>query len=190
MAESSFSRFYSRLTESIDQSVGWHKLPLPLGLLVLIGLRFRLRAKNLYDTYNKRLREPRATGKIEERYLTARTADGSYNDLDDPKMGSARTRFGRNVPLENAYPDESMVLTPNPRTVSQKLLTRDTFQPVSILNLLAAAWVQFMIHDWFSHGKNQKEMIPGTNIRCASYAHIRIQRARQIQMVYLPLTST
>ena len=157
MAESSFSRFYSRLTESIDQSVGWHKLPLPLGLLVLIGLRFRLRAKNLYDTYNKRLREPRATGKIEERYLTARTADGSYNDLDDPKMGSARTRFGRNVPLENAYPDESMVLTPNPRTVSQELLTRDTFQPVSILNLLAAAWVQFMIHDWFSHGKNQKE---------------------------------
>src|SRR5258706_13797879 len=32
-----------------------------------------------------------------------------------------------------------------------------TFQPVPILNMLAAAWVQFMIHDWLSHGKNQKE---------------------------------
>jgi hypothetical protein len=28
---------------------------------------------------------------------------------------------------------------------------------VTILNLLAGAWVQFMVHDWFSHGKNQKE---------------------------------
>lgn len=157
MAGSSFSRLYSRITEAIDKSVGWEKLPLPLGLLELIGLRFRLRAKNLYDTYHKRLRVPRGASEKGERYLTARTADGSYNDLDDPKMGSARSRFGRNVPLENAYPDESMILTPNPRTVSQELLTRDTFQPASILNLLAAAWVQFMIHDWFSHGKNQKE---------------------------------
>jgi len=123
---------------------------------MLVGLRFRLRAKNLYDTY-KKLREPGASGEGGERYLTARTADGTFNDLDDPKMGSARSRFGRNVPLEDAHPDESMVLTPNPRTVSQELLTRDTFQPASILNLLAAAWIQFMIHDWFSHGPNQKE---------------------------------
>jgi Animal haem peroxidase len=85
------------------------------------------------------------------------TADGTFIDLQNPKMGSARTRFGRNVPLEDAYPNESGVLTPNPRTVSQELLTRDTFKPATLMNLLAAAWIQFMIHDWFSHGKNQKE---------------------------------
>jgi Animal haem peroxidase len=89
--------------------------------------------------------------------FTARTADGTKNDLAHPTICSAGTRFGRNVPLQNVYPDETRILTPNPRTVSLELLTRDTFQPVTILNMLAAAWVQFMIHDWLSHGKNQKE---------------------------------
>ncbi len=153
---SPFTRFYSRLTEAVDKSIGWHRLPLPLALLTLIGLRFRLRAKNLYDTYIGK-REPVTPNEDDKRYLTARTADGTFNDLENPKMGSASTRFGRNVPLEDAFPNELAVLTPNPRIVSQALLTRDTFKPVTILNLLAAAWVQFMIHDWFSHGKNQKE---------------------------------
>jgi hypothetical protein len=40
--------------------------------------------------------------------------------------------------------------------VSRKLLTRDTFQPATSLNLLAAAWLQFMVHDWLSHGSNDK----------------------------------
>jgi hypothetical protein len=34
------------------------------------------------------------------RRLTARTADGTYNDLGSPAMGSAGSRFGRNVPLD------------------------------------------------------------------------------------------
>ena len=73
-------------------------------------------------------------------------------------MGSASTRFGRNVPISETYPDpEPAILTPNPRTVSLELLTRDTFVPATTLNLLAAAWLQFMIRDWFSHGNNQKE---------------------------------
>ena len=41
--------------------------------------------------------------------------------------------------------------------VSQELLTRHTFAPATTLNLLAGAWLQFMIHDWFSHGKSPKE---------------------------------
>src|SRR5207248_3453290 len=116
-------------------------------------------AKNLYDTTGVKFTGKGVPSSKEQgsRYLTARTVDGTYNDLEHPTMGSVSTRFGRNVPLGDVYPDESKVLTPNPRTVSLELLTRDTFQPVTILNMLAAAWVQFMIHDWFSHGKNQKE---------------------------------
>jgi hypothetical protein len=73
------------------------------------------------------------------RYLVARTADGTYNDLDVPTMGSVRTRFGRNVPLQDAYPDtDEAILTPNPRIISLELLARDTFQPATTLNLLAA----------------------------------------------------
>ncbi|GAC1390034.1 MAG: peroxidase family protein [Ktedonobacteraceae bacterium] len=157
MAESPFSRFYVWLSEQADWRFKWHKLPLLLSLLDLIGLRIQLRAKNLYDTYNGPKDRP-AVGGEKPRYLTARTADGTYNDLTVPTMGSVNTRFGRNVPLSDVFPpSDKEVLTPNPRTVSCDLLRRDSFQPVTILNLLAAAWIQFMVHDWFSHGKNQKE---------------------------------
>jgi hypothetical protein len=67
-------------------------------------------------------------------------------------MGSVGTRFGRNVPLEAAYPEpEAELLEPNPRLVSRELLTRHVFIPATTLNVLAAAWLQFEVHDWFSH---------------------------------------
>ena len=44
-------------------------------------------------------------------------------------------------------------MNPNPRTVSQELFTRTKFQPATILNVLAAAWIQFQVHDWFVHRK-------------------------------------
>ncbi|MDQ3657541.1 MAG: heme peroxidase, partial [Chloroflexota bacterium] len=68
-------------------------------------------------------------------------------------MGSVGTRFGRNVPASHQGPDPS-ILSPNPRTVSRELLTRHTFQPAETLNVLTAAWIQFMIRDWFSHGRS------------------------------------
>ena len=49
---------------------------------------------------------------------------------------------------------EPRLLTPNPRTVSLELHTRDEFMPATTLNVLAAAWLQFEVHDWFSHGPN------------------------------------
>lgn len=36
--------------EALDRRFGWDKLPLPLGVLILIGLRMRLRQDNLHDT--------------------------------------------------------------------------------------------------------------------------------------------
>lgn len=156
---SPLSRLFTRFTQWLDQKFGWYRMPLLIGLMILVGLRTILRQRNLYDTTGVKLpgaAQSTAPGQGED-YLTARTADGTYNDLEHPTMGSAGTRFGRNVPLKDVYPDEPRVLMPNPRTVSLELLARDTFQPVIILNMLAAAWVQFMIHDWLSHGKNQKE---------------------------------
>src|SRR6266487_7034249 len=91
-------------------------------------------------------------------YLTSRTADGTHNDLQNPAMGMAGSRFGRNVPIKYTYPEpEPAILTPNPRTVSLELLTREKFQPAKTVNMLAAAWVQFMVRDWFSHGKSPKD---------------------------------
>ena len=38
------------LATLIDHSIGWHRLPPWMGLLVLVGLRSRLRDKNLSHT--------------------------------------------------------------------------------------------------------------------------------------------
>jgi hypothetical protein len=148
---------FNKATMMLNQLVQWHQLPFPLSLLNLIAMRNVLRERNLYDT-TPATPKPWPTSDIEDKhYLIARQVDGTFNDLNYPDMGSAGARFGRNVPLNFAYPDEAALLSPNPRTVSRELLTRHQFQPATSLNLLAAAWVQFMVHDWFSHGKNEKD---------------------------------
>jgi hypothetical protein len=112
--------FLARLAVRIDQSIGWDKLPMPVALPVLILLRSVYRWRNLYDTStlpSTSTLEPMAEN---NRYLTARTADGTLNDLQRPVMGSAGLRFGRNIPLKEAYPEpEPAILEPNPRTVSR-----------------------------------------------------------------------
>ena len=150
------SRLFSRIVTAIDHRFGWHRLPVPFALISLIGIRNRLRHQNLYDTGPPQ-QISTAEPEVPDRFRTARTADGTWNDLETPAMGSAGSRFGRNVPLERTFPDRERILRPNPRTVSRELLTREQFVPATTLNVLAAAWLQFMIRDWFSHGKSPQE---------------------------------
>jgi hypothetical protein len=140
--------------ESLDRRFGWDKLPRPIAILVLIGLRNVLREKNLYDTGRGPLDKPDIDD--HPRYMTSRTLDGTFNNLADPLMGSLGSRFGRNVPFEYTVREKDP-LEPNPRLVSRELLTRKEFIPATTLNLLAGAWIQFEVHDWFSHGKNEAE---------------------------------
>jgi len=101
-----------------------------------------------------------------------RTADGSWNDLRkdddgryDPMVGAAWTRFFRNVGgdlgLEATRPREN----PGTDPVSVRELSRALLSPkgaraeVPFLNLWAAAWIQFMIHDWVSHGTPDSERV-------------------------------
>jgi hypothetical protein len=50
------------------------------------------------------------------------------------------------------------VMSPNPRDVSMKLLARrneggkPAFIPFESMNMIGASWIQFVIHDWYSHG--------------------------------------
>ena len=90
-----------------------------------------------------------------------RTADGSWNDLHkdkdgryDPLVGAAGTRFFRNVSINTrvAWPRAQ----PGTNPISVRELSRIFFHPapsavrktVPFLNLWAAAWIQFMNHDW------------------------------------------
>jgi hypothetical protein len=129
----------------------WYKLPKFAGLLSLIAIRDRLRKQNLHDTEDPPLAINPAAQNVVGTLRNVRTTDGTYNDLTHPQMGAVGAKFGRNVPLSFAFPDAANLMHPNPRDVSKRLMTRDTFQPATILNLLAAAWIQFMVHDWFAH---------------------------------------
>jgi hypothetical protein len=152
---SPFWRVYDAIAEAVDRRIGWDKLPEPLAIAVLIGVRTVLRQKNLYDPSTRvpSVNEPPVSPRTPEN-LVDRSVDGSHNDLDHPAMGMAGTRFGRNVPLDavRAVTSEEL-LTPSPREVSRRLLVRRTFLPATSVNTLAGSWLQFMIRDWFSHGQ-------------------------------------
>jgi len=128
-------RLAIRCARGLQRVRPWHRLPLPLGLICLIGIRAELRHQNLYDP------APAATG----------------------EPGDPGRPFGRNQPLWGVRrPTPQEVLTPSPREVSRRLLARTgPTTEVAFLNLLVPAWLQFMVHDWMSHGPGA----PGADIR-------------------------
>ncbi|MEU9304815.1 peroxidase family protein [Streptomyces sp. NPDC048269] len=134
----------------LNRFVPWHRLPTRLGLLNLVAFRQKLRHDNLIDT-EVREAPPRAQPvpePIDEDMRLSRSYDGSYNDLSAPQMGAVGSAFGRN--LAPVYRPE-LFDVPNPVTVSRELLHRDVFLPARSLNILAAAWIQFQVHDWVNH---------------------------------------
>ncbi len=172
---------YVKFFQILNLFVRWDKLPTFLAVTNLGALREVLRAKNLHNTSDIPVTEPkglRPTVPFDPRFLCEREQDGQYNDLSKPTMGNASlnpndplngseftlsnpgARFGRNIPLSEVDPTrDGGILDPSPRLVSNRLLARqkksdgtDDFKPATILNLLAAAWIQFQTHDWFNHG--------------------------------------
>ncbi len=166
---------YVKFFQFLNLFVVWHKLPTLLAVTNLVALREVLRARNLYNTSDIPVTVKEALRQVtppDAKYLAEREEDGQYNDLSKPTMGNAAfdgpdftlsnqgARFGRNIPLSEVDPlRDGAILDPNPRLVSNRLLARpsktgepDGFAPATILNLLAAAWIQFQTHDWFNHG--------------------------------------
>lgn len=172
---------YIALFQLLNRFVPWHKLPTFFAVANLGAIRDVLREKNLHNTSDLPVTNPaglRPTVPFSTAYLGERQEDGQYNDLSKPTMGNASlnpddafngsaftvsnpgARFGRNIPLSEVDPTkDATILDPSPRLVSNRLLARpangdgkDDFSPATILNLIAAAWIQFQTHDWFNHG--------------------------------------
>jgi hypothetical protein len=137
----------------------WYERPRILAMAELIDIRNALREENLHDTEEPPLAQQDIPPNLDPALREGRTIDGTFNDLRTPTMGAAGRRFGRNVALKHVFPDTANLLVPNPRVVSRELMTRHAFQPATILNLLAAAWIQFMVHDWFVHKRSKTETI-------------------------------
>jgi hypothetical protein len=157
MREPLFSYLFNSTMQLINRVIRWDRWPRQIGFVILYGLRDRLRRLNLADTNSLTSIDESDPLRATPSDLVTRNPEGTFNDLSKPAMGAVRTRFGRNLPLHSVFPNPKTLLTPNPRTVSRELLTREHFQPATTLNLLAAAWIQFMVHDWFSHGDNEPE---------------------------------
>ena len=87
--------------------------------------------------------------------------------------------------VRNRHGDRLGLLKPDPQVISRKLFTRQQsspkncndgerpaehpakaycdYQTANHVNVLAAFWIQFMTHDWFSHlqeGRNQADLMP------------------------------
>jgi hypothetical protein len=135
----------------------WYRRPLFTGIMTLAYMRDLLNRRNLKSAYPEGalvgFQEPGQTPPDGASHF--RTANGSWNNFDDPMEGAAGTRFSRNVETEAIRPESGeQLLTPNPREISRKLLTREgDAKEVPFLNLLAASWIQFQNHGWVNHGE-------------------------------------
>ena len=151
-------RAFDALMQAVDHRRTWYRMPKAVGLLMLIGIRSTLRRKNLYDTTAQESVGGVVAPTFTATLLTERSSDGSWNDLDHPEMGMAGTRFGRNVPILETFPEQPpRILTPNPREISRRLMTRQEILPATAGNALIACWLQFMIRDWFKHGPSPSD---------------------------------
>jgi hypothetical protein len=153
----------------------WHFKSLLPGVLDLAHSRGELNKHNLHDTYVGARPQTDCSGWEKRHY---RQADGTCNDLPqaldgDPfnysRMGAAGERFGRSVRdlSRLSQPTDDEILRPNPLVISRELMARpssgagdDSYREVPWLNLFAASWIQFEVHDWLSHGENMNEPQP------------------------------
>ncbi|PVB60099.1 peroxidase family protein [Labrenzia sp. 011] len=136
----------------LNRRLPWYRLPHLVALLNLSLLRHQLRKENLIDREpvepNPQAMQPEPA--VPELFRDSRSFDGGHNDLSVPDMGREGAAFGRNLTPD---PRPGDIGKPNPVLVSRDLLYRKHFIPASSLNVLAAAWIQFQVHDWVQHSR-------------------------------------
>lgn len=144
-----------RSPSSDDPWTDWSTKNTVSGLLVLKRIRDGMLKNNLHDPHvNYSGYKSVDCTKVDTNF---RTADGTCYDTTRPHVGAAGVAFGRNVPTRFIDKNASKnLMTPNPTEVSDAFFTRDEFKPVPFLNMIAAVWIQFMNHDWLTHGPNEE----------------------------------
>jgi len=108
----------------------------------------------------------------------------TFPDLQLPVSGTSRELTA------NRHGGRISLLTPDPQVISRKLFTREQSDPAacndgygkagfakdghcdykqaSFFNVLAAFWIQFMTHDWFSHLEEGHNTSAYLSVGCAS----------------------
>lgn len=134
----------------------WPFAPFLVGLLWLVVYRLQVYHNNCFHMGdhkgpNERIKnnEPMVCTEFSKKF---REIDGLCNDLSKPIMGSTDGFVGRNSnPVTNNGKDYD-IMDPNPRLVSNMLFKKDVHQEAGFLNAIAAAWINFFVHDLIDHG--------------------------------------
>ena len=148
---------FTNAAERLDRRCGWDKLPLPLAMLDPDRaaqppareepLRHRPRAARQAG----RRRPPALPDRAHARrhvQRPRRPADGQPRQPLRPQRPARVHRARAGGQAARAEPAARQPRAPDARRSSS---------PATTLNLLAGAWIQFEVHDWFSHGKNEAE---------------------------------
>ncbi|XP_028778628.1 alpha-dioxygenase 1-like [Neltuma alba] len=136
--------FLFLIVHSVDKMGIWPRLPVFLGLFYLAIRRHLHQQYNLINVG----RTPVGV-RFNPVDFPYRTADGKFNDPFNDGAGSQGSFFGRNIlPVDQ----KNKLLKPDPMVVATKLLARRTVKDTGKqFNMIAASWIQFMIHDWIDH---------------------------------------
>ncbi|XP_065876998.1 alpha-dioxygenase PIOX-like [Euphorbia lathyris] len=146
--------FLFLIVHSVDKLGIWPKLPVFLSLIYLAMRR------HLHQEYNLLNVGKTPVGvRFNPVDYPYRTDDGKFNDPFNEGVGSQGTFFGRNMlPVDQ----KDKLKKPDPMVVAAKLLARkEMIDTGKQFNVIAACWIQFMIHDWIDHleDTNQIELI-------------------------------
>ncbi|XP_076945231.1 alpha-dioxygenase PIOX-like [Bidens hawaiensis] len=146
-------KFLFQIIHGVDKSrIHWHRLPVFRGL-VYLAIR-----RHLHDEYILlNVGKPPVGVRFNPADFPFRTADGKFNDPFDEGAGGEGTFFGRNMPPMD---QKDKLLNPDPMVVATKLLTRrELIDTGKQFNMIAASWIQFMIHDWIDHMEETNQII-------------------------------
>uniref|UniRef100_A0A7S2HGR1 Uncharacterized protein n=1 Tax=Helicotheca tamesis TaxID=374047 RepID=A0A7S2HGR1_9STRA len=134
----------------------WRWRPSVLGAIPILVHRNILDRENLYPAAED---PPRKGDTIPLVPPTGRPDDGYGTDVLHPTTAAEGSSIGRNctaVPKSQRMPSAD----PPVQLVAQRLLARETFTPAGDqLNIIAAAWIQAMVHDWVDHYESEKEEV-------------------------------
>lgn len=137
---------------SLDRLGLWHRLP------VFLGLTYLQQRRTLHDKYNLLAVGESRTIPFDPKDYAYRTEDGEFNDPDNSKAGSHNAFFGRNMLPQDP---NDLLPSPHPAIVATKFLDRrGTYKDTGKqFNLIAASWIQFMVHDWIDHLEATQQIV-------------------------------
>ncbi|GLT33298.1 hypothetical protein SLA2020_079000 [Shorea laevis] len=145
--------FLFLIVHFVDKLGIWPKLPVFLGLFYLATRRHLHQKYNLFNVG----RSPVGI-RFNRGDYPYRADDGKYNDPFNEVAGSEGSFFGRNILPDDGGDRKRKLMKPDPVLVATKLLARKEFADTGKqFNMIAASWIQFMIHDWVDHLEDTKQ---------------------------------